>query len=118
MDLAEPVAADIALSLHQLAEAAGVDLGLDPAEMTLAPALIAERQHHAGGLADARNLAALRDRVSDRLVEENVLAGVGSHAGGGEMHAVRRRIGDGLASGVGEDFPPGGGGPPSGFAGR
>src|SRR5258708_27011760 len=106
MALAEPVAADIALSLPQLAEAAGVDLGLDPAEMTLPPALIAERQHHAGGLADARDLAALRDRVSDRLVEENVLAGPGGHAGGGAMHAVPRRIDDGLDAPLGAKFLP------------
>ena len=44
VDLAETVAADIALGLDELAEAAGVDLVLDPAEMIFAAALIAERQ--------------------------------------------------------------------------
>ena len=77
IDLAEPVAADIGFGVDQLAEHAGVDLLPDPAEMALAPALIAQRQHHAGLAADLGDGAALRDGVGDRLVEKDVLAGGG-----------------------------------------
>src|SRR5258708_36914928 len=79
--------------------------------MTLAPALIAERQHHAGGLADARDLAAFRDRVGDRLVEEHVLAGLGRRAGGGGVDAVRRGVDDRLDFAGGENFLVARGGP-------
>jgi len=68
IDLAEPIAADVALGLYELAEAAGIDLGFDPAEMTLAPALVAERKHDAGILAYARDLLAFMHRVGDRFV--------------------------------------------------
>src|SRR5580693_4681662 len=81
VDLAEPVAADIAFRLHQPAEAAGVDLRLDPAELAFAAPLIAEREHDAGRLAQAGDVAALRHTISDRLVEKDMLAGRGGEAG-------------------------------------
>ena len=104
VELAEPVAADIAFRLHQLAEAAGVDLGLDPAEMAFPPALIAERENDTGLLADARDLDAFGDRVGDRLVEEDVLAGRGGEAGGLEMRVVGRGVDDRLDRIVLEDL--------------
>ena len=82
IDLAEPVAADVGLGVDELAERAGVDLLLHPAEVALAPALVAERQHHAGLAADLGDGAAVGDGVGDRLVEEDVLAGRGRGAGG------------------------------------
>ncbi len=48
IEFAEPVAADIRLGIDHLAERAGLDLPLDPAEMAFAPTLIAEREHDAG----------------------------------------------------------------------
>jgi hypothetical protein len=94
--LAEPVAADIGLGIDQLAEHAGVDLLLDPAEMAFPPALIAQGEHDAGLAATLGDLAAVGDRVGDRLVEEDMLTGFRRHARGFEMHVVRCRIDDGL----------------------
>src|SRR5580704_6635539 len=39
--LTESIPTDVAFGLHELAEAAGIDLGFDPAEVTLAPTLVA-----------------------------------------------------------------------------
>src|SRR5437016_7772780 len=96
IDLAKPVAADIALRLHELAKAASGDLRLHPAEVALTPALIAERKNDAGLLAYAGDLPPLRHGVGDRFIKEDVFAGVGRHARGLEMYAVGRCINDRL----------------------
>ena len=70
--------------------------------MALAPALIAERQHHAGLAAHLADRAAVGHGVGDRLVEEHVLAGRGRGARGFEMHVVRRGVDDRLDGGIGE----------------
>ena len=67
--------------------------------MAFAPALIAEREHDAGLLTDARDGVAFSDGVGDRLFEEDVLAGVGRHADRLEMHVVGRRVDDRLDRG-------------------
>jgi hypothetical protein len=46
IDLAEAVAADVGLGVDKLAEQTVIDLPPDPAEVALAPPLVAERQHH------------------------------------------------------------------------
>ena len=104
IDLAEAVAADVALRLHQPAEPAGLDLRLDPAEMVLAAALIAEREDDAGRLAEAGDFAALGDGVGDRLVEKHVLAGGRRHPRGLEMDAIGRRVDDRRDRGIGQNF--------------
>src|SRR5205807_1654056 len=48
IDLAETVAADVGLGVHELAELTRVDFLPDPAEMALAAALVTQREHHAG----------------------------------------------------------------------
>ena len=102
IDLAEAVAADVGLGVDELAEQAVLDLLPDPAEMALAPPLIAERQHHAGLAAGLRDGAAVRDAVGDRLVEEDVFARGGGGAGGRQMHIVRRCVDDSLDLGIGQ----------------
>src|SRR5262249_59140961 len=94
VDLAEPVAADIGLGVDQLAEYALVDLLLDKAEMALAASLIAERQHDAGLAGALADSAALGNRVGDRLVEKEGLAGLRRRPPGLEMHVVRGPVDD------------------------
>jgi hypothetical protein len=102
VDLAQPVAADVGFGVDELAEVAIVDLLLDPAEMALAAALIAERENDAGAAAGLGDGAAVGDVVGDRLVEEHVLARLGGSAGSGEMHVVRRGVDDGFDLRVGQ----------------
>ena len=105
VDLAEPVAADVRLGVDELAEHAVVDLLADPAELALAPALVAEREHDAGLAARLGDRAAVGDGVGDRLVEEDVLAGRRRRARRLEMHVVRRGVDDRLDRLVGQDRP-------------
>ena len=102
IDLAQPVAADVRLGIDQLAEHAGIDLLLHPAEVALAPALIAERQHDAGLAAHLADRAPVGDRVRDRLVEEHMLARRRGGACGLEMHVVRRRVDDRVDRRIGQ----------------
>ena len=63
----------LASALTSLPNTTGIDLPPDPAEVALAPPLIAQRQHHAGLAAGLGDGAAVRDAVGDRLVEETCL---------------------------------------------
>src|ERR1039458_3780921 len=71
--------------------------------MAFPPALIAQCEHDTGLAATLGDLAAVGDRVGDRLVEKNMLAGLRRQARGFKMHVVRRRIDDGLDLRVGEN---------------
>ena len=71
--------------------------------MAFAAALIAEREDDAGLLAYPRNFHAFADRVGDRLVEEDVLAGVRGLPRRLEMHIVRRGVDDRFDRRIGED---------------
>ena len=102
VDLAQPVAADVGLGVDELAEVSAIFL--DPAKMALAPALIAQREHHLRLAAGLGERSRVGDRVGDRLVEEHVLAGPGRGARGLAVHAVRRGVDDRLDALVFEDL--------------
>src|SRR5882724_11525251 len=102
VDLAQAVAADVRLRVDQLAEFA--DVLLDPAEVRLAPPLVAERQHHFRFSARRGQGLCIFDRVRDRLIEEDVLAGVCRSDRRFEMDRVRRGVDDRLDAAVIEDL--------------
>src|SRR5262249_6875272 len=104
VDLAEAVAADVGLRVHEAPEAAGVDLVADPAEVALAAALVAERQDDLRIAARLRERARAVVRVRDGLVEEHVLARRGRGARGLQVRGVRRRVDDGVDARVAEDL--------------
>src|SRR5262245_35724782 len=62
--------------------------------MALASALVAERKHHTSRRAYPCYLVGFTNPVGDRLVEKYVLAGLGRHSGGFEVHVVGRRVDD------------------------
>src|SRR5262249_41522548 len=103
INLAESIAADIAFGLDQLAEATGVYLRFDPAEMVLAATLVSYRQYHTGLLAFPRDFLALMHRIGDWFLEKDVLAGLRRHAGGFEVSHVRRGVDDCLDARIRED---------------
>ena len=80
-----------------------LDFRSDPAKVTFAPALVAERQHDAVLFADARDGGAVRDAVGDRLVEKDMLAGFRRHLRCFEMNVVGGRVDDRLNRVVFED---------------
>src|SRR5262245_65580356 len=62
--------------------------------MALAAALVAERENYFRLPADLRDRSALGHRVGDRLVEEDVLAGLGRGARRLQVRVVRRGVDD------------------------
>src|SRR5262249_9086927 len=79
-----------------------LDSLLDPAKMTLAPPLVAEREHDFRLAASLGECTRIGDRVGDRLVEEHVLAGLGRGARGLQVHGIRRGVDDRLDGAIGE----------------
>src|SRR6185436_13695767 len=101
VDLAEAIAADVGLGIHQRAETA--DVLLHPAEVAFASPLVAEGEDDlrlAAGLGDR---ARVGDGIGDRLVEESRLAGARRREGGLEVHRVRRGVDDRVDPLVGKD---------------
>ena len=82
----------LASAFTSVPNSSAVDLRADPAEMALAAALIAERQHHARLAAGVGQRARVGDGIGDRLVQEHVLAGACRGARRLEVGVVRRGV--------------------------
>ena len=96
LELAQPVAADVALGIDELAEHPIVDLAAYPPKMAFAAALVAEGEHNTCFPAGSREGARVGNRVGDGLVEKHMLARSGGGTRGFEVYVVRRRIDDRL----------------------
>src|SRR5690348_11117128 len=92
VDLAETVAADVRFGVDETSERAFVDPVPYPAEVALAPPLVAEGEHDAGFAAGPADGPAVAHRVGDRLVEKHVLARARRRPGGFQMDVVGRRV--------------------------
>jgi len=98
IDLAEAVAADVRLRVHQPAEF--INSFFNPPEMALAAPLVTESQHHLRAAARVGDRARIGDRIGDRLVEEHVLSCRGRGERGFAVNPVRRGVDDGLDGAV------------------
>ena len=96
VDLAQAIAADVRFGVDEPAEHAVLDLASNPAKLAFLAALVAEREHDTGLAACRGEAARVGDRVRDRLVQKDVLAGLRSLARRVEVHVVRRGIDDRL----------------------
>ena len=103
LELPEPVARDVRLGIDELAEHTVVDSLADPAKVAFLAPLVSEREHDARLAAGRGQGAGIRNRVGDRLVEKDVLAGLRRRARRLRMHVVRRRVDDRLDDAVVQD---------------
>src|SRR5207302_7004070 len=102
IDLAEAIAADVRLRVHQSAKF--MDSFFYPPEVAFAAPLVAEGQHHLRPAARVGDRACIGNRVGDRLVEKHMLSRRGRGERGFAVHPVRRGVDDRLDLRVVQDF--------------